>query len=53
MTVMARLRLPVDAFFEKVTVNDQDPKLRENRLLLLARLRESLHAVADFSRIEG
>jgi len=53
MTVMARLRLPVDAFFDKVTVNDQDPKLRENRLLLLARLRESLHAVADFSRIEG
>ncbi len=53
MTVIARLRRPVDAFFEKVTVNATDTKLRENRLLLLARLRDSLHAVADFSRIEG
>ncbi|HUO92476.1 MAG TPA: glycine--tRNA ligase subunit beta [Rhizomicrobium sp.] len=53
MTVMARLRGPVDAFFEKVTVNAPDAKLRENRLLLLSRLRASLHAVADFSKIEG
>jgi glycyl-tRNA synthetase beta chain len=53
MTVMARLRPPVDAFFDKVTVNAADAGLRENRLLLLARLRESLHTVADFSKIEG
>jgi glycyl-tRNA synthetase beta chain len=53
MTVMARLRGPVDAFFEKVTVNATDKKLRENRLLLLSRLRASLHSVADFSKIEG
>jgi glycyl-tRNA synthetase beta chain len=53
MTVMARLRGPVDAFFDKVTVNAPDAKLRENRLLLLSRLRASLHAVADFSKIEG
>jgi glycyl-tRNA synthetase beta chain len=53
MTVMARLRGPVDAFFEKVTVNATEPGLRENRLKLLSRLRDTLHAVADFSKIEG
>ncbi len=53
MGVMARLRGPVDAFFDKVKVNDDDPKVRENRLKLLARLRATLHLVADFSKIEG
>ncbi len=53
MTVMARLRVPVDAFFDKVTVNAPDAALRQNRLLLLSRLRASLHEVADFSKIEG
>ena len=53
MIVMARLRGPVDAFFEKVTVNAAEPALRQNRLLLLSRLRASLHEVADFSKIEG
>jgi glycyl-tRNA synthetase beta chain len=53
MTVMARLRGPVDAFFDKVTVNVPDRALRENRLKLLSRLRASLHEVADFSKIEG
>jgi glycyl-tRNA synthetase beta chain len=53
MGVMARLRKPVDAFFDKVTVNDKDPKLRKNRLLLLSRLRSTLHLIADFSKIEG
>ncbi len=53
MGVMAKLRAPVDAFFDKVTVNDKDAKLRENRLKLLARLRATLHQVADFSKIEG
>jgi glycyl-tRNA synthetase beta chain len=53
MGVMARLRKPVDAFFDKVTVNDKDPALRKNRLLLLSRLRSTLHLVADFSKIEG
>jgi len=53
MGVMARLRGPVDAFFEKVTVNDKDAALRKNRLLLLSRLRATLHTVADFSKIEG
>ena len=53
MGVMSRLRKPVDAFFEKVTVNDKDPALRKNRLLLLSRLRATLHLAADFSKIEG
>ncbi|MDE2265428.1 MAG: glycine--tRNA ligase subunit beta [Alphaproteobacteria bacterium] len=53
MGVMSRLRKPVDAFFDKVTVNDKDPALRRNRLLLLSRLRATLHVVADFSKIEG
>jgi glycyl-tRNA synthetase beta chain len=53
MGVMARLRGPVDAFFDKVKVNDDDAKVRENRLRLLSRLRATLHLVADFSKIEG
>ncbi len=53
MSVMAGLRKPVDAFFDKVTVNDKDAALRRNRLLLLSRLRATLHLVADFSKIEG
>ncbi|GAA0537539.1 glycyl-tRNA synthetase beta chain [Rhizomicrobium palustre] len=53
MGVMAGLRAPVDAFFDKVTVNDKDASLRKNRLLLLSQLRATLHLVADFSKIEG
>ncbi|HWM81314.1 MAG TPA: glycine--tRNA ligase subunit beta, partial [Pseudolabrys sp.] len=53
MSAMAKLRGPVDAFFDKVTVNADDKALRENRLRLLNEIREATHAVADFSRIEG
>jgi glycyl-tRNA synthetase beta chain len=53
MTAMAKLRPTVDAFFDKVTVNVDDAKLRENRLKLLNEIREATRAVADFSRIEG
>ena len=53
MAALARLRAPVDAFFDKVTVNDPDPDKREARLDLLARMRDAVHRVADFSRIEG
>jgi glycyl-tRNA synthetase beta chain len=53
MSALASLRAPVDAFFEKVTVNDPDPAKREARLNLLARVRRACHRVADFSRIEG
>ncbi|RXT53032.1 glycine--tRNA ligase subunit beta [Bosea sp. Tri-44] len=53
MTALAELRPAVDAFFDKVTVNDPDPRLRANRLKLLNQLREATRAVADFSRIAG
>jgi glycyl-tRNA synthetase beta chain len=53
MAALASLRGPVDAFFEKVIVNDPDPAKREVRLNLLARMRNAVLRVADFSRIEG
>ncbi|WP_298333490.1 glycine--tRNA ligase subunit beta [uncultured Erythrobacter sp.] len=53
MEALASLRAPIDAFFEGVTVNDQDTVKRDSRLGLLARLRSAVHEVADFSRIEG
>ncbi len=53
MTAIAKLRGPVDQFFEHVTVNDKDATFRENRLKLLNRIRAATQEVADFSRIEG
>lgn len=53
MAALASLRQPIDAFFDEVTVNDEDPEKREARLALLARFRDAVHRVADFSRIEG
>ncbi|MCS0494910.1 glycine--tRNA ligase subunit beta [Ancylobacter sp. MQZ15Z-1] len=53
MGEMATLRAPVDAFFDKVTVNAPDPALRVNRLRLLADIRTATRAIADFDRIEG
>jgi glycyl-tRNA synthetase beta chain len=53
MGYMAQLRPAVDAFFDEVTVNDDDPKVRENRLKLLNEIRSATRAVADFSKIEG
>ena len=53
MAALANLRGPVDDFFDKVTVNTEDPDLRANRLRLLARIGETLNHVADFSKIEG
>jgi glycyl-tRNA synthetase beta chain len=53
MAALAALRKPIDAFFEKVTVNDPDPARRAARLALLDRIRAAVHTVADFSKIEG
>jgi glycyl-tRNA synthetase beta chain len=53
MRALAELRRPVDAFFDKVTVNVPDQKLRENRLRLLSRIRAATLNVADFSKIAG
>jgi glycyl-tRNA synthetase beta chain len=52
MSVIAKLRPAVDAFFDKVKVNDDDPKVRENRLKLLNEIRAATRAVADFSKIQ-
>ncbi|MCJ2132006.1 glycine--tRNA ligase subunit beta [Methylobacterium sp. E-045] len=53
MRALSTLRAPVDAFFETVIVNADDPALRENRLALLNALRAATREVADFSKIEG
>ncbi len=53
MAALASLRAPIDAFFTDVTVNDADPHKRTARLSLLARVRDAVHRVADFSKIEG
>ena len=53
MAELATLRTPVDAFFTAVLVNDADPAVRTNRLNLLARLRDTMHLVADFGKVAG
>ncbi len=53
IAALATLRAPVDDFFEKVLVNDPDAAVRANRLHLLAALRNTMHIVADFSKIAG
>ena len=53
MAMLATLRGPVDDFFDHVTVNAEDMELRENRLRLLAKIREGMNSVAVFSEIEG
>jgi glycyl-tRNA synthetase beta chain len=52
MGALAKLRPVVDAFFDKVKVNDDDKAVRENRLKLLNEIREATRAVADFSKIQ-
>lgn len=53
MAALATLRTPIDQFFDAVTVNSDDADLRVNRLRLLSRIRASLSAVGDFTKIEG
>ena len=53
MAALASLRAPIDAFFDDVTVNDEDRDKRASRLNLLDRFRNAVQRVADFSRIEG
>jgi glycyl-tRNA synthetase beta chain len=52
MSAMAKLRPAVDAFFDKVKVNDDAAKVRENRLKLLNEIRAATRAVGDFSKIQ-
>ncbi|CAH2401861.1 glycine--tRNA ligase subunit beta [Mesorhizobium escarrei] len=53
MLALSALREPVDSFFERVLVNDEDKAVRANRLALLARIRAATDQVADFSKIAG
>jgi glycyl-tRNA synthetase beta chain len=53
LSALGQLRLPIDAFFDGIVVNDDDPAIRLNRLGLLAIIREKMLKVADFSKIEG
>jgi glycyl-tRNA synthetase beta chain len=53
MRALAELRAPVDAFFDKVTVNTPDARRRANRLALLSQIRAATLNVADFSKISG
>ncbi|MGL1922120.1 MAG: glycine--tRNA ligase subunit beta [Hyphomicrobiales bacterium] len=53
MSAVAKLRTPVDAFFDDVKVNDDQAAIRINRLKLLAMIRNATLNIADFGRIEG
>ncbi|MEQ1783598.1 MAG: glycine--tRNA ligase subunit beta [Hyphomonadaceae bacterium] len=53
MRALSKLRGPVDAFFDKVTVNADKADVRENRLKILSQIRDALGRVADFSKVEG
>ena len=53
MRALSKLRAPVDAFFDKVTVNADNADLRLNRLRLLAELRRVMMDVADFGKVAG
>jgi glycyl-tRNA synthetase beta chain len=53
LSALATLREPVDAFFEAVMVNADDPHLRRNRLALLAGLHRLMNRVADLSQLAG
>jgi glycyl-tRNA synthetase beta chain len=51
LQALAALKTPVDAFFDDVMVNAEDPALRNNRLALLQRLHGAMNRVADLSRL--
>lgn len=53
MTELAKLRGPIDGFFDSVMVNADDAALRENRLAMLSAFKNAVDQVADFSQIEG
>ncbi len=53
MRELASLREPVDAFFDGVMVMVEDPAKRDNRLALLATLRQQFLAIADISVLQG
>jgi glycyl-tRNA synthetase beta chain len=53
MRFLSHLRMPVDAFFDKVLVNDPEPAVRLNRLRLLSAVRDAANRIADFSLVSN
>ncbi|MTI18693.1 glycine--tRNA ligase subunit beta [Rhodobacteraceae bacterium RKSG542] len=53
MAELAKLRAPVDTFFEDIHVNAEKAEIRDNRLRILSQIRGAVHQVADFSKISG
>lgn len=53
MSELAKLQAYVNKFFDKVIVNSDKPAVRENRLKLLAKIRNYIDSIADFSKVEG
>jgi glycyl-tRNA synthetase beta chain len=53
LQALSRLRAPVDAFFDKVLVNDEDERVRFRRLQLLTQVRDEANRIADFSLVSG
>jgi len=53
LQTLAALREPVDAFFDKVMVNAEDPALRANRLGLLKQLYDAMNRVAELARLSA
>ena len=51
LKTLAALKAPVDAFFDNVMVNADDPALKANRLGLLATLHQTMNRVADLSKL--
>jgi glycyl-tRNA synthetase beta chain len=51
LQTLAALKAPVDAFFDGVMVMSEDTRLRDNRIALLAQLRETMNRIADISRL--
>ena len=50
---LANLRRPIDKFFNSVQINIDNSIIRRNRLCLLNRIKEVMHKVANFSKIDG
>ena len=53
LRALAALKSPVDAFFDGVMVNAEEPRLRANRLALLSQLHQAMNQVADLSKLAG
>jgi glycyl-tRNA synthetase beta chain len=51
LQILSELKAPVDRFFDKVLVMDDDPRVRSNRLALLGRINATFTRIADFRQL--